>query len=292
MKMGSDNPDNYYQTATIDGTYEYRVYGYRNTVAYLGFGTQAGNYGQGAGLPPTGYIEAKELEIGEDGYFELVLSTESYTGNWLPMKPETGTLLIRQTFLDRTNEIPAELTIERINCPESDSRPGSLTPQDVDEGLRTTGTLVAGATLMFSKWARDFQKHRNTLPLFDPDVSLAAGGDPNITYYHSYWDLAEDEALVVEVVPPDCEYWNFQLNNHWMESLDYRYFTIHINKHLATYEDDGSVRIIVSHSNPGLPNWLETAGHSFGTMSFRWVKAGQTPQPRTRVVKLDQIQSA
>ena len=67
VKLGADNPDNYYQTAAISGAYEYRITGRRNTVTYLGFGTQAGHYGQGGGLPPTGYIEAGELETDTDG---------------------------------------------------------------------------------------------------------------------------------------------------------------------------------------------------------------------------------
>ena len=83
--------------------------------------------------------------------------------------------------------------------------------------------------------------------MFDPDVSLAAGGDPNIVYYHSHWAVGEDEALLIEVMPPECEHWNFQLNNYWMESLDYRYHTIHTNKHLAHYEPDGSIRLVVAH---------------------------------------------
>ena len=31
------------------------------------------------------------------------------------MALETGTLIVRQTFLDRATEVPAELAIERIN---------------------------------------------------------------------------------------------------------------------------------------------------------------------------------
>ena len=45
VKMGADNPDNHYFNAQISGNYEYRISGKRNTVHYLGFFTQNGNYG-------------------------------------------------------------------------------------------------------------------------------------------------------------------------------------------------------------------------------------------------------
>ena len=288
-KLGADNPDNFYQTAALDGRYEYRITGQRNTVPYLSFGTQSGNFGQGGGLPPTGHIESDQIEMAADGTFELVLSSSPQSGNWLPMTAETGTLVVRQTFLDRERENPADLRIERINCPEHERRPAPLTPRQLDEGLTKVGALVAGAPLLFAKWARDFQKHSNALPMFDPEVSLAAGGDPNITYYHSHWAIAEGEALLIEVMPPECEYWNFQLNNYWMESLDYRHYRIHTNKHLARYEEDNSIRLIVAHEDPGRPNWMETAGHSSGTMCFRWVRASERPQPRTRLVTLSSL---
>ena len=207
------------------------------------------------------------------------------------MTPESGVLIVRQTFLDRRTEIPAELHIERINCSPDEKRPAPLSSSQLDEGLRSASTLVAGASLLFAKWARDFQKHTNTLPRFDQEMSNQAGGDPNIAYFHSHWRLAADEALVIEATPPECESWNFQLNNYWMESLDYRYHTIHTNKHLADYESDGSVRLIVTHQDPGLPNWLDTAGHTSGTMCFRWIRAEENPVPATRVVKLPELQA-
>jgi hypothetical protein len=76
-----------------------------------------------------------------------------------------------------------------------------------------------------------------------------------------------------------------------MESLDYRYYNIHVNKHSAKYEADGSVRIIVSHQDPGRPNWIDTVGHDSGTMCFRWVRADSHPQPRTRVMKIDEVRA-
>jgi hypothetical protein len=282
VKMGSDNPDNFYQNATISGRYEYRIRGNRGTVRYLAFGTQAGHYGQGGGMPPTGFLEGSALVLDENGDFEIALCREKRGENWLPMAENTGLLIVRQTFGDRGSERPATLGIERVDGPK---RPEPLTAERVDEGLRNAGTLVAGASLLFAKWARDFQAHTNQLPRFDQRTSNQAGGDPNIAYYHSHWRLTQDEALVIDVLPPRCEHWNFQLNNYWMESLDYRFFTIHLNQHTALKRPDGSVRIVVAHRDPGVPNWIDTVGHSSGTMCFRWVRADWHPVPQTRVVK-------
>jgi len=151
---------------------------------------------------------------------------------------------------------------------------------------------VGGASLLFTRWAHDFKKHVNQLPLFDPEKSNAAGGDESIIYYHSYWKLEADEILLIEVQPPNCDAWNFQLNNYWMESLDYRYYNICINKQGAHYEPDGRVRIAVSHENPGLPNWIETAEHREGTMCWRWYriqKDSQAIQPSCRIVKKNEL---
>jgi hypothetical protein len=286
VKMGADNPDNYYQNAAISGEYEYRIVGTRGTVHYLSFATQSGGYGEGRGLPLTGFLDGKELAIAPDGRFEIAVSVEPRPGNWLPMKPDSGTLIVRQTFARRDRERIADLRIERVG---GDRAPTPMTPQAIDHGLGRAASLVGGVAALFAGWAEGFQQHLNELPLFDPAVAKAFGGDPNIVYYHGYWRLAADEALIIEATPPECELWNFQLNNHWMESLDYRHFPIWINKHTAKARDDGSVRIIVSHADPKRDNWIDTVGHDFGTMLFRWVSAKSHPQPQTRVVKLRQI---
>lgn len=288
VKMGADNPDNYYQNAKISGEWEYRIYGTRGTVHYLGFGTQRGDYGKTGKMEPSGYLEGSELQVRENGDFEIILSCDKKPGNWLPMKSDTSLVVVRQTFLDRESEILADLKIERIGGSKS---PAPITPRAVDEGLAAAAAFVAAAPMLFSKWAYGFQKHTNKLPRFDPAVSNAAGGDDNIAYYHSHWKLEEDEALVIESDIPNCDHWNFQLNNYWMESLDYRYFQIHTNKHLAKYNPDGSVRIVVSHRNPGMPNWIDTAGHSQGTMCFRWIKAETNPEPKSKVVKFKELEA-
>ncbi len=292
VKMGADNPDNYYFNAQISGEYEYKVTGNRNTVHYIGFFTQNGNYGSTGGLAPYGQLEGNDLVVEKDGSFEIILSKEKKGKNWLKIEDETGLFMVRQTFLNRFEEVAAEVKIENLS---GQTTPDPISPKMVDEGLKTASLFIAGAPLLFARWAKGFQKHPNQLPQFDPEVSNAAGGDRNIIYYHSYWKLAEDEALVITVDPPECDSWNFQLNNYWMESLDYRYFNICISKGNAHFEKNGSVKVVVAHENPGIKNWIDTCSHVEGTMCWRWYRLpeGVEPvQPDCRVVKLVELMQA
>lgn len=287
VKLGADNPDNHYESAAIRGDHDYRIHGHRGTIHYLGIGTYAGGYGASGRRGQDGYVEAAELEIAPDGGFELIVSAREQPGNWLPMKPDSSLLIVRQTYRDRARERIADLRIERIGA---EGAPPPLSPEHVDRGLAAAASYVAGTAALFADWAEGFAKRPNELPRFDASVAAAAHGDPNIVYYHGYWELGPGEALVVEVEPPQCEYWNFQLNNHWMESLDYRHHRVALNHHEARRRPDGSVRLVVAGRDPGVDNWLDTAGHDRGTMCLRWVGAREHPDPRVRVVSFEELQ--
>jgi len=287
VKLGADNPNNVYQHATIDGGLEYVIRGNRGSVHYLTFATQEGHYGRAMGMPSSGFLDASELELGPEGSFEIKVSAKEQPGNWLPMTPATGTLIIRQTRLDWDQEVLADIHLERVGDPV---RPGPLTPEAVDEAFTFAGRLVAGGAMMFATWAEGFLGHVNELPRFDQELSNSLGGVKDIVYHHSYWRLAPDEALVIETPLIDCDHWSFAVQNHWMESLDYRFHRIHLNTKTAALEDDGTLRLVVAHRDPGHPNWIETASHPHGTMCFRWVRpAADPPKPATRVVPLDEL---
>lgn len=285
IKLGADNPDNRYQSASVDPDHDYRIVGSRGTVDYLGISTIVNRYASGGGMEVTGHIDHRQMSLGPEGELELIISRRQRGGDWLPMSESTNAITVRQTFRDRRQEVPAELRIERIGA--GDERPAPLTPQALERGLRGAVMFVRGSATLFEQWAESFLPTLNRLPPADQGYCQSIGGDPNIFYFHSAWALAEDEALVIEAPDiPECQSWNFQLDNWWMESLDYRYHRIHVNQHSARYEDDGSVRVIVSHTDPGLPNWIETAGHRMGTMCWRWIGADRHPLLETRVVKL------
>jgi hypothetical protein len=325
VKLGSDSPDNLYENAPLDGTRTYRVYGSRGTVAYLGIGVQAGSYGAPGGLATVSYAETDEFAPvqpaaaeaeryrAEGGYLEFFIGPERPAGatNWLrsATEPADGQVIVRHTFLDRAAETPARLVIELVDAvtlqpvgvvTRGHAGPPDLTPARIESGLQKTALLVAGAPLMFNRWISGFMRHANTLPLFDVSRSNSAGGDPNIRYYHSYWRVERGEALVIDSAVPECDNWNFQLDNHWMESLDYRHRQVCVNKRTAKYAADGSVRVVVCHERPpqldqpGLRRpvvWCDPCAHVCGVMTWRWIRPKVPdellPQPKCVLTTFD-----
>ena len=290
-KIGADNPDNFYERTQINGDYDYLITGTRGTVAYLQFMTMGGGYGEDGKNECTGSIATNgDFEVGDDGRITIHVSKTPKPGNWLPATSASNTLLVRQTFLDRSKEQIAELSIQRV---DAGARPEPLSPEVLAENLRAVAGFVNGTATVFADWAQSYLAKPNELPPADQAVCQAAGGDPSIYYYHSYFDLAEDEAMLVEFPKiPDCDNWNIQLNNYWMESLDYRYHKIHVNKHTASYNDDGSCTVVIADRNPGHANWLELAAHRKGTICARWIGAEESEivHPSTRVVKLAELE--
>ena len=74
-----------------------------------------------------------------------------------------------------------------------------------------------------------------------------------------------------------------------MESLDYRYHRISINKHGAEVNADGSVTLIVAPAATGATNSLSTAGHTEGTLCFRWVGTDDPVHPEVDIVNLSEL---
>jgi len=288
VKIGNDNPDNVYRNANVSGRYRYRIRGTRGDAPYISFGTKGGGYETDGTMLPTGQLDGDQLELGADGTFEILVSAEPEKGNWLPMQPSTTQLIVRETFTDRAAQRPAQLAIERLGAREDNA----LDPARLEDRLQRAVAFVSGTANLFVDWMCDYARHTNALPSDDQEKCQRAGGDANIHYCQSRWQLARDEALVIEIDHlPKRGSWNFQLSNFWMESLDYRHHRIHANPHTVQLERDGSLRIVVAHADPGprYPNWLETTGHTKGGMLFRWIGADEHPPIATRVVRLAEL---
>ena len=165
--------------------------------------------------------------------------------------------------------------------------PPRSTPEELYLSLVHAGFYVKGVAEIGARWAARQAQWPNQFTDEAEDDLTDKFKDPQIKWHQAYFDLDEDEALVVEVMPPDCEYWMIALHNHWMETLDYVHHQATLNCHSAELEADGSARFVVAQRDPGVANWLDTAGHRHGTVGVRWVGPDVIDVlPSTRVVPL------
>lgn len=282
-KLGGDNPDYVYSVACLSGEWEYRLKGRLGDSAYLGLGTYHGDVGTAEGLRLSGYLAGRDLALDAEGRFEVTLSCEKRPGNWLPMRPETSQLMIRELLFDRKRQRSAELVIERVSG-------GTVaTALDADwftRQLARAGDYVEGSIGQFLEWTKDFASRPNRIDPIAERLASAARGDPFTHYYGGYFEIDPDEMLMVELTPPACEYWNLQLCNHWLESLDYERHTTAVNHHTAVANPDGKVRIAIALRDPGVPNWLDAAGHRRGCLILRQVGTTDPDHPRCALQRI------
>ena len=282
VKIGSDNPDSLYLSGNIDGRLNYRISGHRGTVHYLSFTAFTGNYGAGQDrLGQAGFLHGSDLTVDDDGRFEIFVGPERRGDNWLKTSPEPSLIAVRQFFLDRDSETPISVRIERLN---HDDLPPPLSAERFGQSLESAGAFVAGCSAVFSGWVDDLGANARNALTTEAGPLQGAWGDPNQVFRHGTYDLADGEGLLIEFTPPECFYWNFQVDNRWMESLDYRRLPVTVNKRTARYEPDGSVRIVVAASDPGFGNWMSTDGHRFGAIGLRWNQAAEDVEPEVRVI--------
>ena len=288
IKIVGENPDNHYLGATLDGKYDYRVWGSRGEAKWISFNLFSGA-GFGGGGPGTGAtLHEEQMHIDEDGTFEVIISQREHAGNWLRSEPETRSLALRQTFLDKRHQQHAQLQIERIGS--EGSTPEPLTPEDLYRSLLIAGHYVKAVSAIGAQWAVRQSKWPNEFTDEAEDDLTNKFKDPQIKWHQAYFELADDEALLIEAIPPVCDYWMFALHNHWMETLDYVHHQATLNCHSANMEPDKRVRLVVAHRDPGVANWLDTAGHKRGTVGVRWVGPDVVDVlPSTRVVKLTEL---
>ncbi len=288
IKIVGENPDNYYLGSTLDGQYDYRVWGTRGEAKWISFNLFSGA-GFGGGGPGTGAtLHEEQMHIEQDGTFEVIISRREHPGNWLRSELETRSLAIRQTFLDKRRQTHADLHIERIGA--EGSTPDPLTPDDLYRSLLIAGHYVKAVSAIGAQWAVRQSAWPNEFTDEAEDELTNKFKDPQIKWHQAYFDLDDDEALLVEVTPPACDYWMFALHNQWMETLDYVHHQATLNCHSTQLQPDGSVRLVVAHRDPGVPNWLDTAGHARGTVGVRWVGPGVVDVlPSTKLIKLDEL---
>lgn len=278
VTWGLECPDCVYLNATMRAGESYRLYGNRGTARYVGLQTMDG-------MTTTANALVDELEVDADGNFEVVLSAEEHPGNWLRLAGEHPVLTVRNFLYDWDTETLAELKIERIGDP--------VQPPDrsVDPETSVARQLYALGEFVYDnlKFFLDFGAMPQANGFIPPADMSAMGAAAENRPVIGRFELADGEALILEFDPPVGVYWSISLGNPWLETINYGRHQSSLNGHQVVTDSDGKVRFVLSARDPGVANWLDTAGHSNGAMLLRCVRTETAPVPGVRRVSADEV---
>lgn len=328
-----DNADALYLNAEIDGNHRYlirgRARGTRPHYVILEAGTgYAGDSGSIAELRPgaragTGMLDSSTLQWEPDGSFEILVAPErpaGHAGNFVgsrkvrparePGKPDVvhvaRHLTFRELFHDWEHEEALDLEIEPLDD-EASGTPSPLDPARAVAELRRMAAIVENQMKFWNEfYAVVLETHadmngdgKQFMPRNDFNAPNAAtlatgGGQSTNVYAGGVYELADDEALIVDVrVPVPPLYQGFHLANLWGESLDYANHQSSLNGFQTAWDVEGtspnarSARYVIAHRDPGVANWLDTTGVPVGFMTFRWTySAVPAETPTVTVAKV------
>jgi len=281
VTWGMECPDCIYTRATMRGGESYRLFGNRGSARYVGLQTMNG-------IVSTANELVDELEVDADGNFEVVLSAEERDGNWMRIEGANPTLTVRHFFYDWDSEVPSSLRIERLGDPVSADRPAVDPDVALSRQLVALGDFVQDNLQFFLQFGAAAPANGFLPPIDRSAMGAAAENRPVI----GRWELGPDEALILEVEPPEGVYWSYSLGNPWWETIHYGRHQSSLNAHQAATDSDGLVRVVVCGRDPGVANWLDTAGFSNGPMILRCVRTATAPTPSARVVSFDDVAAA
>ena len=110
----------------------------------------------------------------------------------------------------------------------------------------------------------------NTMSALAPETSVFATGLPSADVSGGNFDLTPDEALIVQVPDVPSGYSGIELMNVFGAALPYTLAQTTLNNTTAFADPDGSTYYVVSATNPGVANWLDSNGVSSGEIFARF----------------------
>lgn len=286
-QWGGPNQDNGYHHARVDPKRRYRIRGKMHSCEHFVITMRVGfmhmkEWGTKAALSSVD----RGIEAGDD--FEILVGGDGTDPDYFVIPEGVTTLSLREYYVDWKPAEPATFTIECLDDLPTPGRPnGDALASQIDHALEQVESSIFG-------WNDYMKEHRaagrdNTFA----DQQKLAKGLSDARYAFLFWDLDPDQALVIETDIPKARYWGLQLATlGWFEPVDAIHRITSINQHQAETSRDGRVRFVLAHTDPGVPNWLDTGEHRDGLLTYRWFWPESDPTPSTQVVSLAKLRGA
>lgn len=319
-----DNPDTIYRFIGVNSASSYVITG-----RFDGSLPADTNFSvlTGLGGVTAANLNGRDLALNPDGSFTITASAapaESGQTNHLQLAPGTTLITTRNTLTDWNSQEPMSLSVLRVSGP-----PPSLFSQIGGFAIPGIGPLVAGNPLLTSlvsiipplpapRLVQEFetavimlllgisgQNQYMSVAATDPTTgrlrapNTLSQPDRNAAFLSTqlqsagYFQLADNEALVVTVDPGNARYFNLPVTDDWTITGNYWDEQTSLNIDQAVANQDGTYTFVVAKSDPGVHNWVSTGGLNQGTISMRFQDLDRTsekfPTVGTQVVPLSQI---
>ena len=276
-------------------------------------------------------LNQDDLVVNDDGTFEILVSGDprpaGYEGNYMQLTSDSTLIAARDTLSDWNAQQPMTLSIERTSGP-----PDSLLAQlgifaipligpavsdnptltqlvSIITPLHDPPPLLRGAVTSVIMLI-GLQMERDYIRVATIDPATGERRQPNVVPQPSsnasflstqlqsagYFDLADDEALVVTIKPGDAGYFVVPVTNDWTITDNYWDQQTSLNSAQAKPNTvggnpDGTYTVVISKSDPQVYNWVSTGGLNQGTFSMRFQDLGNTAPTivSSKVVKISEL---
>lgn len=284
-KFLGDSPDAIYHTAELSPAYRYEITGNKGEAGYLGFmlyGRQLNGWNR-----PVANLSSELLQFDEAGNFSIVVSREAPAAgqDWLAMEDDVHTLMVRQYYHGRAGRQEARLHIRNLDTPPV----GPVDDGEVAAGLRNATAFfndTVDGTIALAGMLAGSPNSTEPPASYNPDFGGVFYPTLDNEYFGGWFNLQEDEALVIEGSVPDAPYWSVSLQNRWLQSLEGGQVALN-DRQIET--DNGRYKVILAHRRPPAGNWLDTGGRREGLLAIRYQLSEDSERPSLRVVKFDQL---
>ena len=309
-----DNPDTVYRFMAVNKTSTYVIRGKfenwdpahpENVPADTTFSLLTGLSGNTAAV-----LNRDDLEINANGEFQILVSGDpkpaDYNGNYLQLTSDSTLIAARDTLSDWNSQQPMSLSIERVSGPPNSflAQMGIFTipligPAVSDSPLLTQLVsiipplpelpIVRGAVTSVIM-VIGLQMEREYIRVATVDAATGDKREPNVftdptsnaaflnTQLQSagYFQLKDDEALILTIDRKDAGYFNVPVTNDWTITDNYWDQQTSLNNVQAVPDGAGGTKytIVISKTDPGVYNWVSTGGLNQGTASIRFQDLG------------------
>jgi hypothetical protein len=265
-KLFADCPDTIYHQFSVAPGGRYRISGTRGASPYISFTA----YRAGITDRVVADLHDGELEIADDGTYELVVGGPAQETNWLDLGADAAFVIIREYTHDRANGVKASFDVEQLE-PSASHRP-ELDAGGFEFVLGILGLGLSWVNNATVRLSEELRQRPNAMNEAAAELVSEMAGTPHNHYQLCYVQLEPGQALRLTLEPPECRYWSVHLNNWWLESPEYRDGqSVCINDSQAERNPDGTITMFVGPDDPGVGNWLDTKGRLETTLLARYL---------------------